>query len=100
MVGNLQRYFGWNAPSAGMYSSDRVCEVFPKQALQKVPRGSRLQRSQRLHVSVIGSQHHEPGVWELAANREYCVDPVHHGHLQVHQSNMGAMDAELFDRLL
>src|SRR5256885_12280714 len=86
-----------NSLLAAMHDPNCFYQFFSNHVLEQIAYCTRFERTDRLGVTTISSQHNDTSVWKLLTNSYNCISPVHDRHLQIHQRYVGTMDTQLLN---
>jgi hypothetical protein len=82
-----------------MDGSNGAQKLLPERALQQIAARACMQRPDHLDIAGVGGEHDDSRLGKFRADCLHGFQACHLRHLQVHQRHIGAMGAELLDRL-
>src|SRR5262245_13833002 len=100
MLGHFHSDLGRNLSFSSVNRANGVDELLTKHAFKQVSGSTGGESARGLRVTTVGGQHNDASVGELFTDPENCVGPIHDRHLEVHQSYIRMMRAELLDCFL
>ena len=99
VIGEFGGDFRRDAFVSGMDGADGLEQFAMQETFQQVGASAGFESADDLDVTGVGGEDDKARVGKFAADGAHGVDAVHAGHLQIHEHDIGPMEAELFDGL-
>ena len=91
--GDLWRHY----TTSGVHRSDHVAELLAHHSLEHESARAALECAHHLRVAPIGGQHDDSRIGPFRQDLTQRLEPAHAGHLQIHESDVGAVYSKLLD---
>lgn len=98
MVSELGGNIGWDTLLSSVDGANCIEEFLAEETFQEESPSAGLEGARNLNVARVGCEHDESRIGKLASNGDDGINAIHVGHLEVHERDIGSVQAELFDR--